>query len=126
MELWEYIRAKARLREENLYLICEKNRQIRLPQDIMRELAEFLTERYSRIVVCTVMMYFYAPDAMSGYKMCKNMRDKLAKAMRCSPTYISKKRNVALFLYDNDNNFHREVDDAIEDSVDYVNNILSE
>ena len=124
MNQWEYIRAKARLREQNQQLLDERDGLVCLPHTVMRELAEFLTGRYSRTVVCTVMMYFYAPDAISGYKMSNNVRDRLAKAMRCNPGYITRKRDVVLFLYDHDKKFHKEVDDAIDKSIDFVNNIL--
>ena len=124
MNIWEYIKAKARLKEESVRLSIEKSRQKHIPEEAMGELADFINPRYGKFTTCTVLMYFYAPEALGGYKMCRQMRNKIANAMKCNPAYISRKRNVALFLYDNDRKFHEEVDEAIDASIDFINNIV--
>lgn len=125
MNVWEYIKAKAKIKEEIVRLDIEKSKQRHISDEVMGELAEFLMAKFSRLTVCTVMMYFFAPDALGGYKMRKQMRNKMADAMRCNPGYISRKRNIALFLYNNDKKFHEEVDEAISLSVDFMNNIIA-
>ena len=89
MNIWEYIKAKARLKEESIRLNVERQKQRHIPEEVMCELADFVKSK-----------------------------------LKCNPSYISKKRNVALFLYDNDRKFHKEMDDAIEKSIDFINNII--
>ena len=124
MNIWEYIKAKARLKEESIRLNVERQKQRHMSEEVMCELADFVKSKYGKFTACTVLMYFYTPEALGGYKMCKQMRNKIANALKCNPSYISKKRNVALFLYDNDRKFHKEMDDAIEKSIDFINNII--
>lgn len=79
----------------------------------MPRMAEALKGKFERVVVCATLLYYYAPRSLVGEKIPKMTRDMMAKALGCNAGYISRKRNVILFLYRNDKAFREEAESAM-------------
>lgn len=120
MNSWSNIEEMARLKK-GIDEATTKFRNI-TPRAIdfknLQPLANMLRKRYSKLVVCAILLYCYAPRSLVGEKIPKMMSRLIARAAQCHTCYLARKKHEILFLYQHDDEFHK----SIEDAMNYIAN----
>lgn len=120
MSSWDNIEEMAKLKSDIGKATKKLESLIPKTMDInnLQTLANTLRKHYSKLVVCAVLLYCYAPRSLVGEKIPKMTGRLIARAIQCHTCYLARKKHEILFLYQHDDVFHK----SIEDAMNYIAN----
>lgn len=87
------------------------------PLETMPRVAAALAQGHGRMAACAALLYLYAPMSLAGGKVPGRTAREMAAALGTHPCYVTRKKHVTLFLYRRDEDFRREVDQALETAL---------